>query len=325
MAEAGRGGDGPCIPGPEGVEICYGRSGAVTRIEDGQQERIITRLPSRAEADGTGALGTSDILVRRKDRLFVTVGLGRDPRVRDELGPGAQRFARVFRYNGRRLRTLADIGDYEIRVNPDGGLIDTNGTSLARAHGRTVLADAGGNALLQLRGRRRVRALAVFENRPAPAPPFLEPPPGTAIPMQAVPTAVAEGPDGSFYVGQLTGFPFPQRGARVYRVPRGGGEPEIAVDGFTNIIDLDVDEDGTLYVLEIARDSLLGPDATGALWRVHPDGSRDLIASQGLVYPTGVSVGPDGALYVLQLRRLQRARPSVAHRGAEADLLHDPR
>jgi hypothetical protein len=38
--------------------------------------------------------------------------------------------------------------------------------------------------------------------------------------MQAVPTSVAVAPDGAYYVGQLTGFPFPVGGARVFRVVR---------------------------------------------------------------------------------------------------------
>ena len=32
VAKAGRGGAGPCFPGPEGGEVCFGDSGAVSRI-----------------------------------------------------------------------------------------------------------------------------------------------------------------------------------------------------------------------------------------------------------------------------------------------------
>ena len=59
----------------------------------------------------------------------------------------------------------------------------------------------------------RISTVAVFPDRLALAPPFLGLPPGTQIPMQAVPTAVAEGPDGALYVSQLTGFPFPVGGS----------------------------------------------------------------------------------------------------------------
>jgi len=98
-------------------------------------------------------------------------------------------------------------------------------------------------------------------------------------------------------VGQLTGFPFPAGGARVYRLLPGGGK-EIVADGFTNIIDITFDAEGNLYVLEIAKNGLLSGDMTGALIRVATDGTREELASDGLVAPTSVAIGPDGALYV---------------------------
>ena len=57
-------------------------------------------------------------------------------------------------------------------------------------------------------------------------------------------------------MSQLTGFPFPVGVANVYRVDRQTGAVEIFASGFTNIMDLAFDEDGTLWVLEIDHDSL---------------------------------------------------------------------
>jgi sugar lactone lactonase YvrE len=116
--------------------------------------------------------------------------------------------------------------------------------------------------------------------------------------MQAVPTTVVYGPDGNLYVGQLTGFPFPVGGARVYRVPAGGGTPVVVATGFTNIIDIAVNPGGVGYVLEHDADGLLGPGTSGRLVRVNLDGSLTVIASTGLVSPGGVAVAPDGSLYV---------------------------
>src|SRR5438132_14309987 len=45
VAEAGRGGTGPCLNSPEGGQACYGASGAVTRIWRGTQQRLATGLP----------------------------------------------------------------------------------------------------------------------------------------------------------------------------------------------------------------------------------------------------------------------------------------
>ena len=50
VTEAGVGGDGRCDLGPslDGLSSCLGTSGAVTRIKDRQQERVLTGLPSIA-------------------------------------------------------------------------------------------------------------------------------------------------------------------------------------------------------------------------------------------------------------------------------------
>ena len=91
--------------------------------------------------------------------------------------------------------------------------------------------------------------------------------------MDAVPTSVAQGPDGGFYVGQLTGFPFPVGGANVYRIVPGQA-PQVFASGFTNIIDIAFDKQGTLYVLEIFQNGLLSGDPTGALIRVDQGGAQ---------------------------------------------------
>jgi sugar lactone lactonase YvrE len=114
-----------------------------------------------------------------------------------------------------------------------------------------------------------------------------------------VPTSVEVGRDGSYYVSQLTGFPFPVGAANVYRVSRRGGTPEVFASGFTNIMDLAFGPDGTLYVLEIDHDSLLGPDTDGAIFAISRKGERRRIAlpSGALPMPGGITVAK-GALYV---------------------------
>src|SRR5437867_19637 len=53
VAEAGKGGAGPCGPGPLGTR-CYGTSGAITRIDLKKQEqaRVAAGLPSLASPIG---------------------------------------------------------------------------------------------------------------------------------------------------------------------------------------------------------------------------------------------------------------------------------
>ena len=69
------------------------------------------------------------------------------------------------------------------------------------------------------------------------------------IPAEAVPTSVAVGPDGYWYVGELKGFPFTPGTSRVWRIKPGthnkvcnanakGNTCRVYLDGFTSIIDL---------------------------------------------------------------------------------------
>ncbi len=299
VAEAGRGGEGPCFTGPEGDRVCFGTTGAITRVWHGDQERVLTGLPSIAAEDGSAAIGPSDVSFQGAGGMYFTVGLGADPAMRDDL-PAAGQDGNGWLLRGRQAqrdwRQIADIAGYEARVNPDGGVADTNPNSVAALPGGRAVADAGGNSLLWVAANGGISTLAVFPSRMVDAPPFLEAPPGTQIPMQSVPTSVVQGPDGAFYVGELTGFPFPKGEARVYRVTP-GHELEIVADGFTNIMDIGFASDGTLYVLEHAHNGLLSGDPTGALIRVNGDGSKEIVMSEGLTLPGGLALR-DGAAYV---------------------------
>ena len=100
---------------------------------------------------------------------------------------------------------------------------------------------------------------------------------------------VDQGADGAWYIRELTGFPFPAGGARVYRlVP--GHQPKVYATGFTTIIDLAWGPDRRLYVLEIARVGLLSGDRTGALLRVSKHGPHQVLASTGLQAPGGRAI-----------------------------------
>ena len=306
IAQAGSGGDGPCGPGPEGTR-CYGDSGAITRydLRNGSVTDVVTGLPSLAtEAGQMFAIGPNDLSLHGRGNLFFSIGFGGDPATRvDVFGPNAANLAHLARAtpNGK-WRLLTDLGQFEDDNNPTGDEEDSNPYGTLALGGKQIVADAGANALLEIRANGTVTPLATFADRLVDAPPFLGLPPGTQIPMDAVPTSVALGPDGNYYVGQLTGFPFPVGGANIYRVPAKGGTPEIFATGFTHIVDLAFGPDGSLYVLEIAKNGLLAAfssnEWTGALIQIAPDGTRTELVPGVLTAPGGIAVGSDGALYV---------------------------
>jgi len=305
VAEAGRGGGGQCAPGPEGTR-CYGTSGAITRIDlrNGQKRRVASELPSLASEAGDFAIGPHDITFLGLGSASITIGFSGDPRDRQfQFGAGGAGLAQLAGVSASgNWRLENDLGLYESANNPAGDEIDSNPYGMLQLPGKLIIADAGANDLIQVNANGSITTLAIFPDRLEDAPDFLGLPPGTKIPMDAVPTNVSLGPDGYYYVGQLTGFPFPAGGANVYRVAPGGGTPEVHAGGFSAIVDTAFGPDGSLYVLQLARNGLLDGfifnNWTGALIRVEPNGTRTELAAGQLIAPGGVAVGGDGNIYV---------------------------
>lgn len=301
VAEAGVGGPqetGQCIPNPEeeGAFVCLGATGAVTRIKAGVQERVVTGLPSLAGPGGFGAAGPHDVSLQGNGTILVPVGLGGNPSVTAPggalAGTGIGTLIRVDGQSGT-WKTVADIAAFEGANNPDGSVVpDSNPFGVLALPGRSLVVDAGANAIFEVAPSGKTSTFAMF-----PATPVSFPFPG--FPMDAVPTAVAQGLDGNLYVGQLTGFPFPLGGAQVF-VLDAAGTVVRTIAGFTNIVDLTFGPDGSLYVVEIDQTSLFSDPPfglDGAVWKVNPEtGLKAKIAD---VYaPGGAAVGPDGDLYV---------------------------
>jgi hypothetical protein len=284
VAEAGRGGPGPCfVPPARGGLACYGPTGAVSRLWRGEQERVATGLPSYAGLAGD-ATGAHDISFLGRGGGYVTIGWGGEGLPRSVLGDVGAQFGRLVHLPASgRWRPVADVTAYEFAFNPGGGLLDSNPYGLLAEPGSRVVADAGANALLRVAANGAVSTLAVFPSRPQ----------GRST--DAVPTAVAVGPDGAYYVSELTGVPFAAGAANIYRVVPGDA-PTIAWSGFTTVIDIAFGPDGSLYVLEHST----GPvffGLPGRLLKVAPDGTRTTVID-GLTRPGAVAVGSDGALYV---------------------------
>ena len=299
VAEAGRGGTGASIPSPSqpGASLFYGATGAITRIQNGVAERVVTGLPSLALPDGGDAAGVNDIEFDTDGNAYAIVGLASNPANRDSLlkVPDFSQLIAINSFDGGADWTrLRDFGAYEQNNNPDGQDVITNLYDLLIEDNTAYVLDAGGNDLFSQRAFGSKPTLeTVFPTRTT-----TDPLTGEAVVRQPVPTSVAVGPDGAFYVGELTGFPFQAGTAQVYRI-NAEGQPEVYAGGFTNIVDLAFDNSGGLYVLEYDADGILNGSDAGALIYVSPDGkTRTTIADDQLINPTGLEIGSDGDIYI---------------------------
>jgi hypothetical protein len=304
VAEAGDGGDGPCTGGPTtGGEACLGLTGAVTAVYGGAQFRIITGLPSLHSTAEDAVFGPHDVVVNDRGRVLVAMGFGTDPALRAALGADGAALGTVIEASGPgRWRVLADLAAYEQQQNPDGTDLATQPYALVPSGDGFVAVDAAANDVLAGAANGQVSTVAAFPGRTVPTACGI--PPGQ-MEMDPVPTAIARGPDGAYYIGELTGVPFPVDGARVWRVVPGQA-PTVHATGFTNIIDLAFDRTGRLVVLEHATNGLCSGDPTGALIRVEPDGTRTTLLTAPLQRPTGVAIAPTGEFY-------------IAHKGTAVD------
>jgi hypothetical protein len=110
-----------------------------------------------------------------------------------------------------------------------------------------------------------------------------------------VPTTVTRGPDGAYYVGELTGAGpagFTPNIARVYRVANGTATPYGPT--WSWIIDIGWGPHGRLYVLEFGHP----PDGAGStLYRLESNGSKTAVVT-GLHAAGGFVFGSHGSIYI---------------------------
>lgn len=210
--------------------------------------------------------GATNVSAIGRGSLWVSTGAGEDPTA--DTGQGLHRVSKGT------TRLIANLFAFEAAENPDQVLghdvPDSNPFDVqSLGGGAALVADAGGNDLLRISNQGDIDVLAVFPDEfvstenimelagcPSAAP-FCELP--EMFPAEAVPTSVAIGPDGWYYVGELKGFPGPTGESNIWRVSpnaTGGVCPnedcELVFDGgFTSIIDLAFGPDGNLYVTEM--------------------------------------------------------------------------
>jgi hypothetical protein len=282
--------NGPCTQVLEGASLvtrCFSGTGSVSRLWKGRQERVLSDLPSGYLLSNGFMAGPQDIDFQGLGNGSVLIGCGCDPSARTALGPAAALLGTVIEFNpSGRIRMVADITAFEGSHNPAGGSVDSNPFGVLVEGGGAWVVDAGGNSLLRLSQTGSISYVGTFPSTVAP-PPFMQ--------SEPVPTRVKRGPDGALYVSTLSGLPFLDGSAAIYRVVP-GQPPQPWLGGFKAITDFDFAKDGSVYVVQFASGPIFFPDP-GLLIHVAPGGARSVLADD-LFHPTGVLAGPDGSVYV---------------------------
>lgn len=266
VVEAGNGGD---IELPTGrAPLVVGATGQVTRVSPaGDSRPIIIGLPSQSVGQSRGA---SDILVTEEALWLV---LGEAPTV-FPFSMGVVELS----HDDYRIRRFIDIYSLEAAENPDEDIIGSNPTDFAMADDGTLhIIDATCNCMFSWTEADGLQISATW--------PIED--------VSPVPTTVDIGPDGDLYVGFLSGFPFPQGGARIERWS--GGELAETIDGLTAITDVLVADDGTIYAVEFGVFGDQGWEP-GRVIRITENGPETVLGD--LVAPYALAQDADGNLYV---------------------------
>jgi sugar lactone lactonase YvrE len=125
VAETGTGAFAPgaCINAGDGGGLaCFSGTGSVSRLWKGAQERVVTGLPSLAAGRRRRPdRGPQDVSFQGRGNMYVTIGLGADPALREPARRvAARRWARSVRAqpNGR-WEVAADVAGFEADNDPD--------------------------------------------------------------------------------------------------------------------------------------------------------------------------------------------------------------
>ena len=280
-------------PLPDGALLIAEGGGRILRLDpDGALQTVADQLPTATSTlyGGMYTIGPSGVAFAGGAYYFV-VGEFRDKGFREayRYEPGG----RPERLTGQDPLGLEPpnflTNPYDLAVDPDGSLL---------------VSDSGINAVLRVNTDGEVSKYA-----------DITPLTGVAsTDLDSVPTGLTRGPDGALYVGILSGHPYPEGAARIYRLEdRNGdgdamdeGETTVYADGFTAVTDVAFDTDGTLLVTEMSNDLATLDDLgyarsteyPGRLVRWRGEEQQVEVVADDLFSPTALAVSADGGVFV---------------------------
>lgn len=313
VAEAGTG-KAPCKPNT-GFN-CYGHTGAITRLWRGEQARVTSGLPSLSFVLGASARGPHGLVMWSgpgtqpsslgDEGALVSIGLEMTSTARNAAGRGDM--GRLVHIPMDALMapsselcpacwtSVLDIAggfNPSQESDPYNMLVEKG---LGADDDTVLLLDSSRNALLRIDTEGTISSMATFPSRPART-------------TDAVPTTIARGPDGEYYVGEFVGIPFQtnasgtRQPANIYRVPAGPPhDVSVLLGGFNAIIAIAFHGED-LYVLQHWSSFASSNLKDGKLIRIachdRPlvcDGERVTVIDN-LDVPTALLIGR-GAIYI---------------------------
>jgi hypothetical protein len=264
--------------------------------------------------------------------------------------------AAVLHVTPRGARMMGDVEAFEVANDPDafavgdwknpecewagpftGGPQSNPFRVASTEDGTVILGDAAGNQVLRIRKSGEIEVVAVFTPPTEDGTGSLDAEDWLAHPeviddednvvepcyAQPVPNAVAVGPDGAIYAGELTGmadgaaFGAPLEKSRVWRIEPGttdavcpSDDCQVVLNGFTSIIDLAFGPEGDLYVVEYDENGWLsifgGAAAGGTVNRCDLDTEMCEVAEiegetlEGLTLPSAIAFDRSGGAWLLE-------------------------
>lgn len=309
---------------PDG-SILVTQNGTVQQIRRGEVSQI-AEIPGEVGQPANGVAITG-----RRSYFLASGGL--------DLAEGAG----VWHVSNGTAQLIGDVKAFETNYDPDAfegpqwknqaceedpsqGFTagpQSNPYHLAALTGSTALVgDAAGNTVLSVKKNGTVDWVALL------TPPkdgsgnyrFLktaENDPSIDCYVQPVPTSVAIGPDGDYFVGELTGAPATPGWSRIWRIESGANnvvcpssQCSMFADGLTSVIDATFGPDGMLYILEydvegwaVATVKAFDPTqdlAGGTLKRFNPSTGSHTTLSSGLQLPSAIAFDKWGDLWILE-------------------------
>jgi hypothetical protein len=290
VANAGKG--GKLCQGKGENKFCFGMTSGIVKVLNGKKSIVAKGLLSAAGGGGVFATGVHGVSVAPDGTVF---GVETSGTPKDIAGapPWARKQAgRLFDLtNGNTPVANISLIEWNRNLDKVKGDRNSNPYAVLALADRQIVVDAGANAVLQVQGS-KISLLAVIPKNGK---------------SQAVPTSIAQGPDGSYYVGELAEGAGKGK-ARVWKIPAAGGTPEVYATGFTAITGVAFGPDGSLFVTEFAT-NFRKNNLKGAVVRVAPDSTRTRLGTRQLLAPTGAAVDSTGAVYVSNFSVLPAKTP----------------